>query len=330
MRSVRLLLLAAACPAVGCTWMREHGWTDRPRAGGPIEPKAAAALVGHLNGGANVLRSVEYDASARASGKGLPFPVTLHGSLAATQPRSFRMVAKGNIGGKVDLGSNDQQFWVYMEVPNQPLYYRYASHADFEAGRAPLPGGVPFDPDWVMQALGMITFDPNLPYAQEPYTAARAGGRPADPGDPPMTAPIDYKERTYTLRWRVEAPARRPVVKEVVFAADPSIGTRPRVQKHLMKDAGTGKVIASAEVKAVGAVANPAGGPDVAYPTRVLLKWPEQEFEMDLDLKAAQVNQLGPEQVAARQLFDRPDRLYRTAEPINLANYTPFDPRAGR
>lgn len=338
MRSFRLLLAALLLlPGVGCAWMREKGWVDRPRGGGPIEPVAAEQLVRHLNDRAADLRSVEYDAAARVSGKGIPIPVTLDGDLAAVQPKSFRMVAKGKMAGKVDLGSNDQQFWVYVEVPREEPYYRYASHADFQAGRAPLPGGIPFDPDWVMQALGMTALDPAAAYVQVPFRSPgatpRPSGRPqppADPSDTRQTVPIDTRERTYTLRWSAASPAGRRVVKEVVFDADQATGNRPQVRRHLMKDEATGKVIASAEVVAVGTAAGPPGRPDIRYPTRVQLKWPEQDFNMDLDLRAAQVNQLGPEQVASRQLFDRPDRLYTQTSPINLANYQPFNPQPGR
>lgn len=344
MRSFRLLLAALLlAPGVGCAWLKSHGWADGrgPKPSGPIEPVAADQLVNHLNDRAADLRSVEYDAAARVSGKGIPIPVTLDGDLAAAQPKSFRMVAKGKMAGKVDLGSNDQQFWVYVEVPREEPYFRYASHADFQAGRAPLPGGIPFDPDWVMQALGMTALDPAAPYEQVDHARLPHMERPKlrpgeagmpNPGPPSVskTVPINTRDRTYTLRWPTATPAGRRVLKEVVFDADQATGTRPQVKRHLMKDEATGKVIASAEVVAVGTAAGPPGRPDVRYPTRVQLKWPEQDFSMDLDLRAAQVNRLGPEQMAGRQLFDRPDRLYQQVSPINLANYQPFDPRPGR
>ena len=345
MRGFRLLLIALLlAPAVGCAKFREMGWIDRPKSGGPIDPVTADRLVKHLNDHAAELRSVEYDAAARVSAKGLP-AVNLHGDLTAAQPRSFRMAAKGSlVPVKFDLGSNSQQFWVYVDMPREEPYYRYASHQDFEAGRAPLPGGIPFDPDWVMQALGMMTFPPDLPYVQVPYSPRPAVpprpkdgnvGLPPPPADPAalLTVPIDIRERTYTLRWQATTPNGTPggrrVIKEVVFAADLDIGTKPRVQKHLIRDEKTNKVLASADVQGVGVAADPAGGRPVTYPTRVVLKWTEQEFEMDLDLRQAKVNQLGPD-ATANALFVRPDNLYRQTNPINLANYQMSNPRASR
>ena len=83
---------------------------------------------------------------------------------------------------------------------------------------------------------------------------------------------------------------------------------------------GTGrKLMASAEVKATHPV-----GPGVDYPTRVVLRWEEQRFEMDLDLRArpAQVNKLTSDNAARSgefaHFFTRPDALYRM-NPINLA-----------
>ena len=66
-------------------------------------------------------------------------------------------------------------------------------------------------------------------------------------------------------------------------------------------------------------------GVPAQYPTRVVLRWEEQKFEMDLDLrnKPARVNQLTSDN-AARQgefahLFQRPDSTYRGTNPIDLA-----------
>ena len=101
-------------------------------------------------------------------------------------------------------------------------------------------------------------------------------------------------------------------------------GNRPQVKKHVIRDAKTNKVIASAEIKAAQTVqvgTDPTTNYPLAiqYPTHVVLKWAEPKFEMDLTLRQAQVNpQLTDEQ--ARRLFTRPDRTYNQS-PVDLAKY---------
>ncbi|MBX9626121.1 MAG: hypothetical protein K2X82_20150 [Gemmataceae bacterium] len=311
MRSVRLLLTAALlAPAVGCTWLKNQTGGLRPAAGN-LDEVESVRLVNYLNTQAGHLRSLEYDdIRVHVSGRDVPIPANLSGSLVAAQPRNFRMVGKPMVaGGKVDLGSNDDQFWIYVQIMSDPAFYRYATHADFQSGRAPLPGNVPFDPEWVMQALGMTT----LP-ATNDYTVRKDG---KDGG-------------TYTLSWPAAGPGGTRVTKEVVFDAQAATGARPQVRRHLIRD-GRNKVVASAEVKTAQSTvvvvkAVQPGGIDrvtVQYPTRVVLRWEEQEFEMDLDLKRAQVNQFTPDNPARRdefaRLFTRPDDLYRNANPIDLA-----------
>src|SRR5207247_1904410 len=150
------------------------------------------------------------------------------GSLVATQPRNFRMVGDaGAVAAKVDLGSNDQQFWVYAKVPTNDPMFVFASHTDFETGKAKIPGGIPFEPDWVMQALGMAHLPPNNQYSSK----------------------IDEEARAYVLSWPAVTPSGVSVIKEIVFDGDAATGTKPQVKKHVIRDT-KGKVICFAEIKA--------------------------------------------------------------------------------
>jgi hypothetical protein len=228
---------------------------------------------------------------------------TLRGRLSAGQPRNFRMVATGGlVDAKVDFGSNPEQFWVYVAAPTMQPTYVFASHTDFETGKAKLPGGVPFEPDWVMQALGMTTFPTNQAY----------------------TVRTEERERNYVLAWQTTTPAGTPIRKEIVFAVDDADAGRgqPQVKKHLIRDA-KGKILCSAEVKSARTVT--VGGTDpqtgrpfvVQYPTEVDLKWEEQKFEMTLKLEDAKVNpQVTPED--NRRLYSLPN--IPGANPVDLAH----------
>ena len=71
--------------------------------------------------------------------------------------------------------------------------------SDFESGKAQLPGGVPFEPEWVMQALGMTRFPLENQYRVE----------------------VDQRARVYKLTW----PAKTPGTQEYLS-----------VKPHTVKD----------------------------------------------------------------------------------------------
>lgn len=309
MRSVRLLLTAAAlapASAAGCTWFKNHvnNGGNTPRPSGPLAEVAPAKMVDHLTRQSLALQSLEYDdIDVTASGKGMLATAHLRGHLAAAQPRNFRLVGTPKVvEGKVDLGSNPELCWVYLKFPGDPAFFGYASHADFQAGKAQLPGGIKFDPDWVMQALNLTA-------------------PPADTGQ--YSVKKNDRDRTYTLSWPAQGPGGLPVRKEVVFDADTDAPGRPWVKKHLVWDARGNRLIASAEVKS----AHTVPGLPAQYPTRVALRWEEQKFEMDLDLRSrpARVNELTATDPARQgefaHLFQLPEKTYGQTRPIDLARY---------
>lgn len=294
-----LLALAVLAPLGGCKWLEDIRKPTEGKGTGPLPAVQADQLVTYLNDRSQRLQSLYFDdVTVSASERGLPLPA-LSGSLVAARPRNFRMVGTAKVGAKLDLGSNPDQFWMYIDAPTQKPQFVAASHSDFEAGRARIPGGIPFEPDWVMQALGMSTFGPENQY----------------------TPHVDQAARTYTLRWPAKLPNGTAVVREVVFDGDPATGTKPQVKKHVVRDT-RGKVIATAEVKQARTVPLQETDPhtglqaSVQHPTLVVLRWEEQKFEMELKLKNGKVNeQLAAEN--AREFFTLPTRKY--GNPIDLA-----------
>jgi hypothetical protein len=150
-----------------------------------------------------------------------------------------------------------------------------------------------------MQALGMHIFPTNLSY----------------------NAPVsNQSDRTWTLSWPAKTPSGVAIVKEVIFDADNTREGQPIVKKHIIRDTNK-KLICSAEVKSVKTV--PIGSPDprapqvfVQYPTHIVLNWPMEKFELDLNLSNVQVNQRIPEE-QARRYFSRPENL--GTPPVDLA-----------
>ena len=238
----------------------------RRRAGGRALPAAQAEqFVAYLNERAARIQNITYgDVRLRAFENHVPTP-QVPCSMACAQPRNFRL--KGDrLGGVIDLGSNSDQFWVYVKAAGDPMFV-YCSYADFESGRARLPGAMPFEPDWVMQVVGMTTLPPGNEYDVK----------------------VNDKERTYTLGWPARTPQGQAVRKEIVFDGDAATGARPQVRRHVVKDAKTGKVVCLAEVKKAQTMT--VGTGPVQYPTQITLRWEEQKFEMDLTLGEARLNE---------------------------------------
>lgn len=330
MRTVLILTAAVLLPitGTGCALMQWIKGKDdyaqhTPTPSGPVESVSAGDLVGYLNRQSGYLTSVRYpDVAISITGPRPGDPRrtetnTLNSStLVCAKPRNFLLVGGKNVvGDLVHIGSNDREFWLLTQSP-LPREYVYCSHADFQAGRGELP--IPFDPDWALQALGMAAFPPDAAYKVE----------------------ADERTREHVLSFPGRTPQGQTVTKAIVFAADPAGGTNPQVRRHLVLDAA-GKTVASAEV--LKAATHPAGTDPttgrpvyVQVPSRVLLKWPQQKFEMDLTLGRATVNEVIPES-EAQQLFTRPTG--RGVNPINLAEArfaptgrgaTPADDRPAR
>ncbi len=112
-------------------------------------------------------------ASATLSVSGFP---SLKTSLALERPLRFRMQAgTGLTGTELDLGSNDELFWMWAKRNDPPATY-YARHAD--AGSPQSRQLLPVPPSWLIEALGLVAIDPQGTW-DGPYSRAQGGWRSA-------------------------------------------------------------------------------------------------------------------------------------------------------
>jgi hypothetical protein len=264
------LLLLAGCNQFHP--MRNGPAPQQPVATRPTETPTAAALVAYLNDNARRMQSLDcadLDLDAR---QGLQ-SVGLRGWLVCQKPRNFRMGAKVVGNQAVDMGSNDREFWYWISKA-EPPYLFHCSYEDFARGQAQMP--FPFQPEWIMEALGMAEYG-----APENYKVAAT----------PTT--IELIEETRTSQGT-------PVRKVTVFSRNPAQGNAPQVTAHILQDAG-GKEICSAQIsevqqdRATGAI----------IPKRVRLVWPVEKMELKMKLDNVTLNQALAEQQATR-LFTRP------------------------
>jgi len=295
MRRISVTLAAALVASTGCNWFDKRKADDKvkpePRDDGRLQDRPAADFVSYLNRQASYVNTVRYDdVNVKATIPNQSFVPTLRsGMMVCQKPRSFRMQAGLAFGGdQLDLGSNKDELWLYVRQP-KPTFL-FCSHSDFPKVQEELP--VPFEPDWVLQALGMTTYDPAKPYRIEK----------------------DERNRTYRLICDDVTSNGQKIRRVTEFEGGKSDGTSPQVKRHLMQQpdrTGNYATVAVAEVQRVQTMES--GGAYVQVPTHVVLEWPVQKVKMDLTLGKVKLNQT--EQLA---LFTKPARIGDTP-PINLA-----------
>ena len=89
------------------------------------------------------------------------FPA-LQTSLALERPRRLRIQAgSGLTGTELDLGSNDELFWLWTKRNEPPAVY-YAYHHQHAA--VEMANILPVSPDWLIESLGLVELDPTAHY----------------------------------------------------------------------------------------------------------------------------------------------------------------------
>ena len=273
--------LAAVLLLAGCKpWLRPDPPTP-PAAAGP-QTVDAATLVNSLNANAQRLQSLQVDDLEIQAHEGSE-QVGLSGVMSAQKPRDFRLMANVFGSQAVDMGSNNQEFWWWISKADPP-YLVHCAYADLARGNVYLP--FPFQPDWVVEALGMGAYNP-------------AG-----------TYQVKMNPKTVELIEQTTSLQGQPVHKVTVFDRATAGTQWPKVVAHVLQDSG-GTEICSATIvdyradKATGAV----------VPHRVVLSWPAQKIRLDMTLDGVRVNALNEQRAAA--LFSRPQ--LRNVREIDLA-----------
>lgn len=111
-------------------------------------------VIEHVNANSARVRQLQ----STAATIGVPGLPSLRASIAYERPQRFRLLADHSFtGSELDLGSNDEIFWMWVKR-NQPPAVLFARHQEFQqsAARAVLP----VEPGWLVQALGLVEFDP--------------------------------------------------------------------------------------------------------------------------------------------------------------------------
>lgn len=133
-------------------------------------PPTTQQVVQTVNSNSSNVRQLQ--AEVKVGVQGAP-PLT--GNLAIERPRRIHLRAGlfGLSSLGIDLGSNDEAFWVWVKQSisrDQPAAVYYARHDDF--ARSQMRNMVPIEPEWLIEALGVIQLDPGGPH-EGPFVAGQ-------------------------------------------------------------------------------------------------------------------------------------------------------------
>lgn len=224
----------------------------------------------------------------RASLSGSGFP-TLRADIAFQRPNRFRLRAETGItGAELDLGSNEELFWFWMRR-NQPPGVYFCRHAEFANCQAKQM--LPFEPTWLIEAMGVAELDPGLPH-QGPY---------------PM--PND-RLQIRTIRETPEGPAMKVTIID---------GSQGWILEQHLFDARR-RLLASS----VASQHRRDPLTNLVMPTVVQIQCPAAQLNMRLDLGNVQINRLSGDPAA---LWSLPN--YPNSPLVNLADPRLQSPSGG-
>lgn len=153
------LLLATLFSASGAScpqFVRTYG-PPLPRV---LPPNPALSdVINAVNGNSARVQSLATEDASIS----VPFMPSLRARLYLERPRHFRLLGDLAITGskEVDLGSNDELFWFWAKRNPQPAIF-FCRHDQFEQSLA--RNLLPVEPQWLIEALGVVTLDPAANY----------------------------------------------------------------------------------------------------------------------------------------------------------------------
>jgi hypothetical protein len=234
--------------------------------------------------------------SLTATGASITVPDTLNlpiltANIAAERPGRIRLTAGTALTGQeMDLGSNEQLFWMWVRRNDPPAVY-YCRHDQF--ANSAIRQMMPIEPVWLLAALGMVDIDPASVY-----------DGPLPHGDGTIEIRSWLPSASGTLhRVTVIDASRAWVVAQYVY--DPSGQT----------------LLASA----VAESHRYYPVQQVSLPQRVSLRLPTAGLAMNIDLGAVEINQLAGD---PNQLWSMP--AFAGYPQYDLGGALPGTPLPGR
>ncbi len=179
----------------------------------------------------------------------------LSAQVACEPPRRFRLRAQTAVSGnELDLGSNDDLFWLWIRRHEPPvmLFCRHDQYAQSSARRL-----LPIRADWMPELLGLVSFN----------TADSHEG------------PFPLADGRLEIRSRLTSPDGELLKSTLVDGTTGLV-----LEQHLFTS--TGERLAS--VRTTQHRVDPTSG--AALPRKVDVSWPASDVNFTLELKAVTTN----------------------------------------
>lgn len=179
----------------------------------------------------------------------------LSAQVACEPPRRFRLRAQTAIsGGELDIGSNDELFWLWIRRHEPPVTL-FCRHDDYS--RSAARKLIPLRAEWMPELLGLVEF--------------RAEDR--------HEGPFPLADGRLEVRSRISGPDGEMVKSTIVDGTTGLV-----IEQHLFLAAGE----RLASVRTTQHRVDPASG--AALPRRVEVSWPASGVEFQLDLSTVTTN----------------------------------------
>src|SRR5205823_4375276 len=122
----------------------------------PQQPRMTD-VAGAVNENTAKVRSLKATQASIAMSDGT-MPISVNATITVERPKRFRLKATAPVFGPVaDAGSNDELFWFWAKTM-QPQAVFFCRHDQFQ--QSPMRRMVPLEPEWLVEAFGLVTFDP--------------------------------------------------------------------------------------------------------------------------------------------------------------------------
>lgn len=261
-----VLALAWGCSVPGCVPFRN--WCGQRFASPPAQcalpdDVTQAEVVSYLNDNTKrILAWRTTRARIETRGGGILVP-TVSAMIAVESPRNFRLVATNPMGGnEVDLGSNPDHFWFWNRRSEEKYVYQARHDQEPERMRR-FP--FPFQPDWIMESLGVIEID----------TEKELEMRPGKPGSHTVFLMADcVSPQGFKVRKVTAVDLCQGVIREHALYDDRNQLIARAVLKHHARDAKTGAMM----------------------PRTIDLEWPQAKLGLTMTLSEVEVN---PERISS-------------------------------
>jgi hypothetical protein len=204
LQGLAVLLLVFTTSGATCQqWMRQY---SQPR----TLPQSATLdqVMSAVNDNTARVQSAQA-AQATLSIPGVP---ALRTNVAFQSPQRFRLRADGPLGGgpELDLGSNDELFWLWVRR-NQPPAMFFCRQELY--GMSAARQIIPIEPQWLIEAAGLVRFDPMQPHeGPKPVGNGRIeikSRRPSPAGDLTQVVVVDEWDGTVAEQHLYDASAQR-------------------------------------------------------------------------------------------------------------------------